>query len=103
MARLGVIIIGKLTYFGNGKDLLLAEVLPPHEVGVGHAGVVHLTHDGKEAGLFAALDDGGVGPEDACSSKWFLGSKGFDSIYDISSPATSSDPPPPHSFSAVFI
>ena len=64
----------KLTYFGNGKDLLLADVLPPHEVGVGHAGVVHLTHDGKESGLFAALDDGGVGPEDACSSKWFYDS-----------------------------
>ena len=67
--------LGKLTYFGNGKDLLLAEVLPPHEVGVWHAGVVHLTHDGKEAGLFAALDDGGVGPEDSCSpnTKMVLG------------------------------
>ena len=61
-----------LTYCRDGVDLLLFEVFPPHEIGVGHAQVVHPTHNRKEASLIAALDNGRVGPEDACKVFSFI-------------------------------
>ncbi len=60
--------VRKLTYHVDRVDPLLSGVLPPHEVGVRSAGVVHARHDGKEAGA-AAVDVGRVRPENTFLSR----------------------------------